>query len=47
MVLSPTWKILEGKGNTPLQVLDLNDDAPQLLLKDVTGSNVLWEGQFV
>ncbi len=33
-----------GKGNTPLLVPNENDDPPQCLLKDVIGSNIVWEG---
>jgi hypothetical protein len=35
-----------GKGGTPLQVSNLNDEPPQLELKDVKVSNLVWEGCF-
>ncbi len=40
-------KIMEGFGNTPLFIINDNDDPPQLQLKDIMGSNLVWKGQFV
>jgi hypothetical protein len=34
-------------GNTNLQVLNHNDDPPQLVLKDVVDNNLISEAQFL
>ncbi len=47
MVLSLTWWNCGRKGNTPLLVPNKNDDPSQWLPKDVLGSNLVWEGQFI
>ncbi len=39
--------IVEGKGQVRLQVPNFNDDLPQLKLKDVMGTNVVWGAQFL
>lgn len=40
-------RIVEGKGQVRLQVPNFNDDLPQLKLKDVMGTNVVWGAQFL
>jgi hypothetical protein len=40
-------KIMEGFGNTPLLIINDNDDPPQLQLKDTMGNNLVWKGQFM
>jgi hypothetical protein len=40
-------EIVAGKGNTPLLVPNENDDPPQCVLKDVIGSNIVWEGRLM
>jgi hypothetical protein len=40
-------EIMKGKGFTPLLVTNENDDPPQLMLKGVEGSNLVWKGQFL
>ncbi len=40
-------EIMEGFGNTPLLITNDNDDPPQLQLKDIMGSSLVWKGQFM
>jgi hypothetical protein len=40
-------EIMVGKGFTPLLITNENDDPPQLMLKDVMGTNLVWKGQFL
>jgi hypothetical protein len=40
-------EIMEGKGFTPLLITNEIDDPPQLTLKDVVGTNLVWKGQFL
>jgi hypothetical protein len=40
-------EIMAGKGFTPLLITNENDDPPQLMLKDVMGTNLVWKGQFL
>ncbi len=40
-------EIVLGKGNTPLYVPNLNDDPPQLELRNVKGGNPVWERHFL
>jgi hypothetical protein len=40
-------EIMEGKGFIPLLITNENDDPPQLMLKDVVGTNLVWKGQFL
>jgi hypothetical protein len=40
-------EIMEGKGFIPLLITNENDDPPQLMLKDVAGTNLVWKGQFL
>jgi len=40
-------EIMEGKGFTLLLITNENDDPPQLMLKDVVGTNLVWKGQFL
>jgi hypothetical protein len=40
-------KIVLSKGNTTLQVPNLNDDPPQLELRDVKGSNLVCKRCFM
>ncbi len=40
-------EIMAGKGFTPLLITNLEDDPPQLMLKDVMGTNLVWKGQFL
>jgi len=38
---------MEGKGFISLLIMNENDDPPQLMLKDVVGTNLVWKGQFL
>ncbi len=38
---------MPGKGNTRLLVPNENDDSPQCVLKNVIGSNIVWEGRLM
>jgi hypothetical protein len=38
---------MAGKAFTPLLITNLDDDPPQLMLKDVMGTNLVWKGQFL
>jgi hypothetical protein len=40
-------EIMACKGFTPLLITNENDDPPQLMLKDVMGTNLVWKGQFL
>jgi hypothetical protein len=40
-------EVMLGLGNTKLQVPNHNDDPPQLVLKDVVDSSLVWEGWFL
>jgi len=40
-------EVMLGLGNTKLQVLNHNDDPPQLVLKGVVDSSLVCEGQFL
>jgi hypothetical protein len=40
-------EIMEGKGSIPLLITNENDDPPQLILKDVVATNLVWKGQFL
>jgi len=37
-------EIMEGKGFISLLITNENDDPPQLVLKDVVGTNLVWKG---
>ncbi len=37
-------EIMEGKGFISLLIMNENDDPPQLMLKDVVGTNLVWKG---
>ncbi len=40
-------EIMEGQGFISLLITNENDDPPQLMLKDVVGTNLVWKGQFL
>jgi len=40
-------EIMEGKAFIMLLIMNENDDPPQLMLKDVVGTNLVWKGQFL
>ncbi len=40
-------EVVASKGNTPLLVPNENDDPPQCVLRDVIGSNIVWEGHLM
>jgi len=40
-------EIMESKGFIPLLITNENDDPPQLMLKDVVGTNLAWKVQFL
>ncbi len=40
-------EIMEGKGFIPLLITNENGDPPQLMLKDVVDTNLVWKSQFL
>jgi hypothetical protein len=38
---------MEGSKDNPLLVTNEDNDPPQLKLKDVVGSNLIWKGEFL